>query len=185
MQQMARNIRFRPKLRDTLLSNARVFAAMAAAAPEGKQAAAQAFAQSAMASVPPEPKKRAAPRQLEAPVIKAISELLALHPRVIWAARMNSGMASYEAKSGRYSPVWFHKIVRAPFAIRMPDFIGMLRGEDGKTGIPFACEAKAPGWRGPRDEREREQSMFLQMVDAWGGIGCFATSADEVAVLLK
>lgn len=137
---------------------------------------------------------QAARRDLEGPVISAISELLAVHPRVIWAARFNSGMASYEAKSGRYAPVWFHKFLRMPEPMRMPDFFGLT----GDTVMPtflnpqpsgclrfIAIEAKAPGWTKPRDAREREQAAFLAMIRSAGGIGIFATSAEQVAEALR
>jgi hypothetical protein len=123
--------------------------------------------------------KRAKPRQLEAPVVSAIADLLAVHPRVLWAARFNSGQASYEAKSGKYAPVAFHRIVRQPTPTRMPDFFGVL-----SCGLPFAVEAKAPGWTKPKDDREREQMAFLNMIALVGGTALFATSADDVAKAL-
>lgn len=139
---------------------------------------------------------RAKPRQLEAPVVQAISELLAVHPRVLIALRMNSGAASYEAKTGTYAPVWFHKWLRYPEKMRMSDFLGIVvqeRREDHKNGTgtcyisfpPLAIEAKAPGWTKPRDAREHEQAAFLAFIRSCGGIGIFATSAEQVAEALK
>ena len=168
---------------------------MALGAPEEKREAAAAFIEQQRAGIKPV-RARAAPRQLEAPVVAAISQLLAVHPRVIWAARFNSGAASYEAASGKYAPIWFHKFLRAPEKMRMPDFFGLqsvrsaLVGTPEKwvsfgNGIPFAIEAKAPGWTKPRDDREREQAAFLAMIRNAGGIGIFATSVDDVAAALK
>lgn len=140
--------------------------------------------------VPPA-RERAAPRKLEAPVVAAISELLSVHPRVIWAARFNSGAASYEAASGKFAPVWFHKFVRQPERMRMPDFFGIThkRGiADEPSDSPvkiIAIEAKAPGWTKPRDDREREQAAFLAMVRDCGGIGIFATDVEQVTAALK
>ena len=124
---MARRVRFRPTLRQTMQANSRALAFMAMAAPIEKAAAAEEFVATLVNVIPPAPKKRStgvdidaihgtmrAPRQLEAPVVAAISELLAVHPRVLWAARFNSGAASYESVSGRYAPVWFHKFLRMP-----------------------------------------------------------------------
>lgn len=139
-------------------------------------------------SVLPPKRERAKPVQREAPAVAAISELLAAHPRVIWAARFNSGMASFNADNGgKYQPVWFHKFLRAPEKMRMPDFFGLITQEMCVTShspLPLAIEAKAPGWTKPRDDREREQAAFLAMVRNCGGIGIFATSAEQVAEAL-
>jgi len=116
----------------------------------------------------------------EAEIVAAISELLSRHPRVLIAIRMNSGAASYEASTGRYAPVWFHRFLRYPEKMRMPDFIGWLI-----DGRPFAIEAKRPTWTRPRDDREREQAIYLEAIRKIGGIGIFATSADQVAAALS
>lgn len=177
-----RRVKFRPGLREQQSQVARLLQFMAPGAPPEKRERAQAFADEAMASIKPK-RERAAPRQLEAPVVAAISELLAVHPRVLWAARFNSGAASYDAGNGRYSPVWFHKFLRMPEKIRMPDFYGQTleRHTCGLWSKAIAIEAKAPGWTKPRDDREREQAAFLKMVRDAGGIGIFATSAQDVA----
>ena len=125
-------------------------------------------------------RERAAPVSREGPVVAAISELLAVHPRILWAARFNSGAASYEAASGKYAPVQFHRIVRQPKPTRMPDFFGVMT-----CGLPFAVEAKAPGWTKPTDDREREQMAFLNMIAIVGGIALFATDAAQVEEALK
>ena len=182
---MARKLGFKPSMREQQQASVAAQKWLALGAPPEKQAAAQARIAEQEAKIKPK-RERAAPRQLEAPVVAAISELLAVHPRVIWAARMNSGMASYEAKSGKYAPVHFHKIVREPEPTRMPDFIGLI--EFGRPVLqvrPLAIEAKAPGWTKPRDDREREQAAFLKMVRDCGGVGIFATDASQVAEALK
>lgn len=122
--------------------------------------------------------KPAAP--LEQDVIRAIKALLAVHPRVLFACRQNSGAASYEAKSGRYAPVKFYEIVKAPERVTVPDFWGLLR--DGRM---FACEAKRPGWTKPTDDREYKQAEFLAMVRNCGGVALFATDAEQVAEALR
>ena len=116
---------------------------------------------------------------LEADVVRAVGELLARHPRVSYALRINSGMASYEAKSGRYAPVYFHKWVRSPTKCRMPDFFGATT--DGRT---IALECKRPGWTKPTDDREREQAAFLNLIFRMGGIADFITDAAQVNALL-
>lgn len=124
-------------------------------------------------------------RPLEADVIRAVEKLLAVHPRVLWALRMNSGAASYEAKSGKWAPVWFHRWVRSTVPMRMSDFLGARVEELFDRPQIFAIECKKPGWKKPTDQREREQAAFLATVRRHGGIALFATSAEQVAEALK
>ena len=185
-----RKLRFKPSLRTTMLGNAAYLASMA---PGGELPLD--LAASMERTLPKAPKHRVRSEDmsavdidavhrtqtapLESEVTAAISKLLAVHPKVLIAIRMNSGMASYEAASGRYAPVHFHKWLRYPEKMRMPDFIGWLT-----DGRPFAIEAKRPTWTRPRDDREREQAMYLEAMRDIGGIGIFATSADWVAEAL-
>lgn len=118
-------------------------------------------------------------KPLEADVLRAVGDLLAQHPKVCYALRINSGAASYEAKSGKYAPVWFHIWVKSPVRCRMPDFFGMLN--DGRT---LALEIKRPGFKHPRDEREYQQAAFLMLIRNMGGIGEFITDAEQVDALL-
>lgn len=115
----------------------------------------------------------------EAGVIRAVSELLAVHPKVLFALRMNSGAASYEAASGKWAPVWFHKWIRSPEKCRMADFLGATT--DFRL---MAWECKRPGWTKPTDLREREQAAFLQLVLKCGGVAAFITDAEQVNALL-
>lgn len=116
---------------------------------------------------------------LEKDVLRAVGQLLAYHPRVAFALRMNSGMASYEAKTGKYQPVWFHEWVRGA-GYRMSDYMGATL--DGRI---FAFECKRPGWTKPRDQREREQAAFLAAVRKAGGIGEFVTDAEAAHIALR
>ena len=116
---------------------------------------------------------------LEADVIRAVSQLLATHPKVLIAIRMNSGMASSQTSNGRMQPIWFHKFLRSPCAMKMPDFIGMMT-----DGRPLALEAKRGNWKQPSDERERKQAAYLYCIRNIGGIGEFVTSADQAANFL-
>jgi hypothetical protein len=122
---------------------------------------------------------RKQPVPLEKEVLRSIGELLAVHPAVLFALRMNSGAASYEAASGKFAPVWFHVWVRSPQRCRMSDFFGAT--VDHRM---LALEVKRPGWTKPTDERERQQAAFLETIRGAGGIGAFVTSSDEVARLL-
>ena len=165
-----RRIKFRPTHRATLEANNaadRFYAAMAGVEPRAQ-------------SVIPEKRERAAPRKLEQPVVQAIAELLAVHPKVLIALRINSGSASYEAKSGKWAPVAFHRWIKPASGMRMSDFLCVL-----KDGRVLAIEAKAPTWKKPTDTREREQEVFLTYIRSVGGIGIFATSAQDVANALS
>ena len=117
---------------------------------------------------------------LEADVVRAVGDVLALHPRVLFALRINSGAASYEAATGRYAPVWFHKWVRSPEKFRMSDFFGATI--DARL---LALECKRPGWTKPTDQREREQAAFLALVRKVGGVGAFITDAEQLHELLR
>ena len=133
-------------------------------------------------------RERAKPVQREAPVVAAISELLATNPRVLIALRVNSGMASYEAKTGKYAPVWFHKWLRSPEKMRMSDFFGLMDDPEWSVNprcIPLAIEAKAPGWKKPSDDREREQAAFLSFILNCGGRAGFATSVEEAQRIIE
>lgn len=65
--------------------------------------------------------------------------------------------------SARFNKVW-----------KSSDLIGI-----GPGGRFVAVEVKAPGWKGPSNERERAQANFLANVQALGGIGIFATSVND------
>ena len=187
-----RGLRFKPTRREVLLGNSRALAFMAMAAPIEKAAEAEAFVQTVIAAIPAAPKKRIpgpgvnidsihgtkrAPMQREAPVVSAISELLARHPKVLFACRQNTGMASYEAASGKYAPVRFYRVLtHSSNDMTITDFWGILR--DGRV---LAIEAKAPGFKEPRTDREFRQAAFLSMVRNAGGIALFATDAEQVA----
>ena len=112
-------------------------------------------------------------------MVSAVAELLSVHPKVLFAVRQNSGAASYEAKSGKWAPVNFYRIV-TPQPVTITDFWGIMR--DGRM---LAIECKRPGWKAPRDDRERRQWAFLQIVANCGGISGFVTSAEEAYAILS
>lgn len=178
---MSKRFGFRPKLREQLhASNAAQRQLLAAMDPsDPRYAANKARLDSERAEIKPV-SARAAPRQLEAPVVAAVAELLRVHPKVLWAARFNSGAA------GDHSQVKFHWFVRRPEKMRLPDFYGELgfKHTCGAWTKPLAIEVKAPGWTKPRDDREREQAAFLAMIRSAGGVALFATSAEQVAEAL-
>lgn len=115
----------------------------------------------------------------ESHVIREVAELLAVHPRVFLALRMNSGAASYEAASGKWAPVWFHKWVKPAKGLRLSDYIGV--STDNRL---IALECKHRQWKKCTDQREDEQAMFLTAVLESGGIAGFVRGIDEAKALL-
>ena len=94
----------------------------------------------------------------EAAALVEVLRALEHHPAVAWVRRMNSGVARIDGRRIEFG--W-------PGA---PDLIGMTK--DGRT---IACEVKGP------DGRLRpEQTRFLEMVNAHGGIGFVARSCKDV-----
>ena len=170
---------FRPSLREQMRQSLAAQKWLAAGAPDEKREIAAAHLAGMEAGQLPPVRPRAAPRQLEAPVVAAIAELLAVHPKVLFAVRQNSGGASYQAKSGKYAPVFFYRILtKQPMTIT--DFWGVL-----KNGRMLGIEAKAPGFTEPHTDTEIRQAAFLAMVRNCGGVGLFATDADQVAGALR
>lgn len=126
----------------------------------------------------PRPKKRPSEDRTEAPVLRAVGELLACHPKVAIAIRINSGMAYSESGA----PVWFHRLIGPG---RISDYIGTLR--DGRS---FALECKPPDWvagkaSGKGREREAEQEAYIDRVIEAGGVGGFVRSVDEAMAVLR
>lgn len=172
---------FKPSLREARLASnsAQSFYASGMALDDPRRAEAQErLAQERDAIAPV--RTQGPRRDLEGPVVAAIAELLAVHPKVAFACRQNSGQASYEAKSGKYAPVAFYRILTGAKELTVVDFWGFL-----KDGRIIAVEAKAPGFTAPRNDREYKQANFLALVRNCGGIGIFATSADDVAIALR
>ena len=120
------------------------------------------------------------PTQLEAAVSREIAEVLAIHPKVLFALRINSG----SAKIGDV-PIWFWKWVRRRgVEMTVTDYIGCMT--DGRW---FAIEAKARSWKGTSGEgekaaRERKQQAFINVVISAGGVGGFAVSGEQALEIL-
>ena len=127
----------------------------------------------------PAPRRAPDPEDTEAPVIKAVAELLAVHPLVLYAERRNSGALPYINADGKAVPVRFNRILTGQ-PVRVVDFTGWL-----KDGRPFALEAKRPSWKKPSDEREIEQANYLMLIRNLGGIGGFVRSVDEAKRIIE
>lgn len=162
---------YRPRLRDVVQRNRDLLVAMGAPA------------EKIDAIRVPLPKQRTTPRlsdpaDTEGPVASAIAELLARHPKVLFAVRQNGGAFTYDTKDGRSAPVWFYRILTGS-EITITDFWGLL-----KDGRPFAIEAKRPSWKEPKLPREFKQAAFIMLMRNIGGKGGFATSVEEAAAIL-
>ena len=111
-------------------------------------------------------------------VIREVSELLAVHPKVLFAVRQNSGGASYEAASGKFAPIMFYKVLTGQ-DLTITDFWGIMR--DGRM---LAIEAKRRDWKEPKEPREFRQAAFLMLVRNAGGVAGFVRGTDEAKLLL-
>lgn len=116
---------------------------------------------------------------LEKYVIRAVSQLLAVHPKVLFGVRQNSGGASYEHSSGAYKPIHFYQILTSQ-PVTITDFWGILR-----DGRPFCLEAKRPSWKEPSNDREMRQALFISLIQNCGGVGGFVRSADQANEVLN
>lgn len=58
------------------------------------------------------------------------------------------------------------------------DLIGLVK----PSGRFIALEVKLPGWKRPRNQHEREQQEFIDMIRSAGGYGAFVTSVDTAMV---
>ena len=178
---MARIFRTRPSRRELVAQNnaSQRFYASASERPD-----AQATLAKLTVTLPPKRERVKRPVDgkpavpLEADVVRAIGELLAVHPKVLIAIRQNSGAASYEAASGKWAPVWFYHVLTSQ-PVTITDFWGLLR-----DGRPFAIEAKREGWKEPSTDRERRQWAFLSIVRNCGGISGFVRNVEEAQALL-
>jgi hypothetical protein len=102
------------------------------------------------------------PEPSEAAVLRAVLQALALHPRVAWAQRMNSGAAWLPGRGGK-------QLVRFGFP-GCPDVMFQIR--DGRFGC---VEVKRPSGK-----TTPEQAAFLDCVNANGGLALVARSASDV-----
>ena len=96
--------------------------------------------------------------QAEIEIQRTIMKLLARHPAIGWAKRMNVGGAYLKGR-------W----VEFAFA-GCSDIIGQLR-----TGEFFACEVKRPGV-----QATVEQGEFIGKVNSFHGMAVIASSTEDV-----
>lgn len=113
------------------------------------------------ASAPRPPLKLVPPAPLESDLLAGALRALALHPRVKWVCRMNSGAMRVKDSNGRQRFVRFHTMPG------MSDIIGQMR--DGRF---IAIEMKRPGEKPTDDQR-----AFLELVRAGNGVAGVANDA--------
>ena len=121
---------------------------------------------------------------LEKHVIRAVGELLAVHPRCFLAVRQNSGGASYEQASGKYAPIFFYKLLRPHDAMTITDFWGIVKTPRFDLYLPFAIECKRPSWNGISSDREMRQEKFIALICESGGVGGFVRNVEEANAIL-
>lgn len=97
-------------------------------------------------------------RKQEAAALREVLQALRAHPAVAWCERMNSGAAKIGGRFVRFG--W----------PGCPDVLGQLR--DGRL---LGVEVKAPKGR-PRTE----QTLFLELIRASGGVGFVARDCRDV-----
>lgn len=163
----------RKPLRDTIAANERALRGLCFAAgkpiPAGfEERATEPVKQRAVA-------KPTDPTQLEAAVSREIAEVLARHPKVLFAVRQNSGMSEFGENK-----VWFYRWARRRgVEMTLCDYWGCLT--DGRM---FAIEAKRRSWTRVSDKREEMQQAFINVVISAGGVGGFATSGERALEIL-
>ena len=113
---------------------------------------------------------------VEGPAQKAVGDLLARHPKVLWAVRLNGGAMQVDDGKGGTRPLWFYRFVRTPADdVTLTDFLGQL-----KDGRMLVIEMKKPSWKKPTTLRENKQAAMIRTVNAAGGLGLFAVCVEDV-----
>ena len=163
----------RPTLKDTVAANERALRGLCRAAgkpiPPGFEERAVEAKKPRAAPTPTDP------TQLEAAVSREIAEVLAIHPKVLFAVRQNSGMSEFGENK-----VWFYRWARRRgVEMTLTDYWGCLT--DGRM---FAIEAKRRSWTRVSDKREEMQQAFINVVISAGGVGGFATSGEQALEIL-
>jgi hypothetical protein len=121
--------------------------------------------------------RKMADEDREDDVVREVGQLLAVHPKILFAWRQNSGSA--ESKSG--APVVFYRFLKGdPSEITLPDFLGVL-----KDGRLLALEAKNRLWTAPKKPHEKKQLHFILQVKYAGGVSGFCTSAAQAQRIIE
>jgi len=110
---------------------------------------------------------RLTPREpTEAQIQGAVLQYLAMHPRIAWARRINTGAHAIEGPGGR-------RFVRYGFK-GCSDILGMLA--DGRL-LAVECKTR-------KGRPTPEQVEFLQLVADNGGVAVLARGIDDVEAAL-
>ncbi len=102
------------------------------------------------------------------------------HNSSLW--RNNNGAATDETgrlvryglgnDSKKRSDVW-----KSSDLIGITECVSTAPGQ--RFGVFTAVEVKEPGWKAPKNKRERAQAAFISTVRSMGGIGMFAQSVED------
>lgn len=102
------------------------------------------------------------------------------HSCVLW--RNNSGACTDE--SGR--PIRYglgNDSAKINAVLKSSDLIGITPVTDPVSGLRYgvftAIEVKAPGYKGPRSQRELAQARFIKLVQDCGGLAGFASDVEH------
>lgn len=113
----------------------------------------------------PKREQTASGRPLERDVLRAVLDLLRVHPLVAWRGRINSG--AVQNANGQF--LRFNSIAGCS------DIIGQM-----KTGHFLAIEVKRPG-----EKPTEPQMLFLRMVEAHGGCAGWCDSVEACERVLQ
>ncbi len=116
---------------------------------------------------------------LERAVMREVSKVIALHPKVLIGVRANSGAAQLPGRNGKDQHVSFYKIIRGP-SMSITDYWCILT--NGKFA---AIECKRRDWHYTGTPRELLQQHFIDVVKRSGGVGGFVTSAMQALEILN
>lgn len=141
-------------------------------------------------TIPPEPKRRGPIGLSGVPLEKDVqAEIIAgllSHPLVGLVERVNSGSALEQNRDGSSRYIAFN-VVYQPHGTPCDET--MVAVDISCTlkvsGQRFVIEVKRPGWKHPRDKRERGQAAYIQHIISLGGFGLFATSWEQVRARLS
>jgi len=124
-----------------------------------------------------------APHGSEAAVQAALRIEAAKRGCVLW--RNNNGAAT-DATGRMIRYGLGNDSAKISKVFKSPDLVGIrpqvvTQSDVGTViGRYFEVEVKAPGWKAPKNDRERAQGAHLSYVTAMGGIAMFAQSVEDV-----
>lgn len=130
------------------------------------------------------------------PVVSGLSGELAVQQQIravapelgCWLARNNSGACVDD--SGRQVRYGLgNDSAKLNAVLKSSDLIGITPVTDPVSGRRYgvftAVEVKSPGFKGPKNDRERAQARFIKLVQDKGGIAGFASDVAHYKQLVN